>query len=307
MQNLVSIIVPCYNAESYIKKCLESILLQTYINIEIIIINDGSTDNSLNICQELQKQDKRIKIINQENKGASIARLEGIKQAKGEYLSFVDSDDFIEPNYIELLVYAIEKHHTSIAACNMIKHQACEAPKIIRNNHSRILNEEELHKRFFNYEFWGFWGKIYKKDVFENIYFPKATINEDYVVMAQLFNKYKHIAYIETPLYHYLIHNNESLSKTRLSLKMMDEWTNKHWCYQYYKNNNSIWIRHAEAQAAETCSKLIRIIGNHKEYKIQKQTMISFLKKHIYTLMFNESLVFGVKIMIIFQLISLKK
>lgn len=304
MQNLVSIIVPCYNAESYIKKCLESIFLQTYINIEIIIINDGSTDNSLNICQELQKQDKRIRIINQENKGASIARLEGIKQAKGEYLSFVDSDDFIEPDYIELLVYAIEKHQTSIAACNMVKHQADESPKIIKNYHSQILNEEELHKRFFSYDFWGFPGKLYKKGIFENIYFPKATINEDYVVMAQLFSQFKQIAYIDIPLYHYLIHNNVSLSNTKLSLKMMDEWNNKLWCYQYYKENKLKWIRHAEAQCAETCCKLIYAIGRNKNYYIQKKEMQHFLKHHFVSLLLNPFLIKGIKLIMGYRMIQ---
>lgn len=300
----ISVIIPMYNAESHIERCLNSVIKQTYSKLEIILINDGSTDQSLNICQELQKEDKRIRIINQENKGASIARLEGIKQAKGEYLSFVDSDDLIELDYIELLVYTIEKHHTSIAACNMVKHQANESPKIIRNNHSRILNKEELHKRFFNYEFWGFWGKIYKKDVFENIYFPKATINEDYVVMAQLFNKYKHIAYIETPLYHYLINNNESLSNTRLSLKMMDEWTNKLWCYQYYKNNNSIWVRYAEAQCAETCCKLIYAIGRNKEYYIYKKEMQSFLRQHFFSLLFNPYLIKGIKLIMGYRVVQ---
>ena len=227
MEDLVSIIVPIYNAEKYIISCISCIQKQTYLHLEIILINDGSTDNSLNICQQLQLQDKRIKIINQENKGASIARLEGIKQAKGEYLAFVDSDDIIEPDYIELLVTAIEKHQTLIAACNMVKHNENESPSIIKDKHSRILDEEELHKRFFNYDFWGFPGKLYHKNVFKGIYFPKATINEDYVVMAQLFDKYKQIAYIDIPLYHYLIHHNESLSNTRLSLKMMDEWINK--------------------------------------------------------------------------------
>lgn len=304
MQYLVSIIVPCYNADIYIKKCLESILQQTYIKLEIIIINDGSTDNSLNICQQLQLQDKRIKIINQENKGASIARLEGIKQAKGEYLSFVDSDDTIEPDYIEQLINAVEKHQTLIATCNMIKHLESESPTIIKNNHSQILDEEELHKRFFNYEFWGFWGKIYKKNVFKDIYFPKATINEDYVVMAQLFNKYKQIAYINIPLYHYLIHHNESLSNTRLSLKMMDEWINKLWCYHYYKKRNSKWTSYAEAQAVESCCKLINAIGNNNEYHAFKREMQTFLKQHFFSLLFNPHLIKGIKFIMGYRMIQ---
>lgn len=304
METLVSIIIPLYNAEKYIQLCLSSALKQTYSNIEIILVNDGSTDKSLNICQELQKEDKRIRIINQENKGASIARLEGIKQAKGKYLTFVDSDDVIEPDYIELLVNALEKHQVAIVACNIVKHQVCESPKIIRSNHSQILNEEELHKRFFNYDFWGFPGKLYKKGIFENIYFPKATINEDYVVMAQLFNKYNHIAYIDILLYHYLIHNNVSLSNTKLSLKMMDEWNNKLWCYQYYKNKRLKWVKHAEAQCAETCCKLIYAIGGNKEYYIYKKEMQSFLRQHFFSLLFNPYLIKGIKLIMGYRMIQ---
>lgn len=304
MKNLVSIIIPIYNAEKYIQHCIFSVLVQTYTNIEIILVNDGSTDNSSTICLELQKQDKRIKIINQENKGASIARLEGIKQSKGEYLSFVDSDDFIEPDYIELLVKAIDIHHATIAACNMVKHEVNESPKIIRNNHTQILDEEELHKRFFNYDFWGFWGKIYKKNVFEEIYFPKATINEDYVVMAQLFHKYKEIAYIDIPLYHYLIHNNESLSNTQLSLKMMDEWINKLWTYQFFQRENSKWTKHAEAQVAETCCKLIATIGNNKEYNLFKKEMQSFIRQHFFSLLFNPHLIRGIKFIMGYRMIQ---
>ena len=304
MEDLVSIIVPIYNAEKYIIPCISSIQRQTYLNLEIIFINDGSTDNSLNICQQLQLQDKRIKIINQENKGASIARLEGIKQAKGKYLAFVDSDDIIEPDYIELLLTAIEKHQTLIAACNMIKHYENESPSITKNEKTRILDEEELHKRFFNYDFWGFPGKLYHKNVFKGIYFPKATINEDYVVMAQLFDKYKQIAYIDIPLYHYLIHHNESLSNTRLSLKMMDEWINKYWCYKFYQKKSSKWLSYAEAQVVETCCKLINAIGNNNEYHKFKKEMQTFLKQHFFSLLFNPHLIKGIKFIMSYRMIQ---
>lgn len=301
-RDYVSIIIPIYNAEKYLRKCIFSVIKQTYKYLEILLINDGSSDNSLKLCLQLQQLDKRIKIINQKNKGASIARLEGIKHSKGQYLSFVDSDDIIEADYIEHLLIAIQKHKTSIAACNMIKHDENTSPNITRNYNSKILEENELHKRFFNYEFWAFWGKIYKKEVFRNIYFPKATINEDYVVMAQLFSKYKQIAYIDITLYHYLTHDNETLSNTQLSLKMMDEWINKLWCYNFYKKNNSKWIRHAEAQVAETCCKLIAAIGSSKKYDRFKREMQYFLKTHLFSLYTNRNLTKGIKFLFIYRI-----
>lgn len=301
---LISLIIPIYNSERYLHHCIASIINQSYQSLEIILINDGSTDNSLNICQQLQKQDSRIKIINQENKGASIARLEGIKQAKGEFLIFVDSDDIVEPDYVEQLYNALQKHHTMIAACGMIKHTASENVKINKDKRPQLLEENELHKRFFNYELWGFGGKIYHKSVFTDIYFPKATINEDYVVMAQLFLKHKRISFIDIPLYHYLIHNNESLSNTRLSHKMMDEWTNKLWVYQFYQKNNKKWLKHAEAQVAETCCKLIHAIGSNKEFYTYKRVMQSFLKQHFIFLLFNPYLVKGIKLIIGYRMIQ---
>ncbi len=304
MYTLISIIIPIYNAEKYIYQCISSILKQTWKHIEIILINDGSTDKSLEICQQLQQQDYRLIIINQENKGASIARLEGIKNSHGEYLIFVDSDDIVEDDYVELLYNALKKHHTMIATCNIIKHHEKEKVTVDRKHTSQVLKDTELHNRFFHYDFWGFPGKLYKKEVFDNIYFPKATINEDYVVMAQLFHKYKEIAYIDISLYHYLIHNNESLSNTRLSPKMLDEWTNKLWCYHFYKENAPKWEKHAEAQVAETCCKLIAAIGNNIEYKKAKKEMQSFLRKHFCSLLFNPNLIKGIKGIMCYRIIQ---
>lgn len=103
-ESLVSVIVPVYNAEKYLKKCMESILKQTYENIELILINDGSIDKSLDICNQFSKRDRRIRVIDKDNSGVSDTRNLGIMLAKGKYLCFVDSDDYIEENYIEKMI-----------------------------------------------------------------------------------------------------------------------------------------------------------------------------------------------------------
>ena len=97
----ISVIVPVYNVESYLRKCLSSIACQTYSNLEIICINDGSSDNSLAICLEYQQKDPRFRVINQENKGLAAVRNRGIREAKSEYLAFIDSDDYVDPDFIE--------------------------------------------------------------------------------------------------------------------------------------------------------------------------------------------------------------
>ena len=101
MEDLVSIIVPVYNTEKYLSKCLDSIVNQTYKNLEIILINDGSTDNSKAICEDFAKKDKRIQVINKENSGVSVSRNKGLSLAKGNYIAFIDADDYAELNYIE--------------------------------------------------------------------------------------------------------------------------------------------------------------------------------------------------------------
>ena len=116
--NLISIIVPVYNTEMYVSKCIESILSQTYKNFELILVNDGSTDNSIFICNSYAIKDNRVNLINKENEGVSKARNTGIENATGKYITFVDSDDYISPNYLEVLINSIEETKADLAICN---------------------------------------------------------------------------------------------------------------------------------------------------------------------------------------------
>lgn len=117
MKDLVSVVIPIYNVEKYLRKCIETVIDQTYTNIEIILVNDGSTDNSLQICNQFKEKDKRIKVINKKNGGLSDARNVGIKNAQGKYICFIDSDDFISEKYIEELHNLIVENKAQIAVC----------------------------------------------------------------------------------------------------------------------------------------------------------------------------------------------
>ncbi len=299
---IISVIIPIYNAVPYLHRCIDSVLTQSYQQIEVVLVDDGSTDGSGTLCDLFQKKDPRIKVIHQPNKGASYARKNGLEWCLGEYITFVDSDDVIEPDYLGEMLHALLEQNTPIAACGIAKHKEGENVAISREKGScKLLKEEELHHRFFRYEFWGFWGKMYSKHVFDGIYFPQATINEDYVVMAQLFHKHKQMAYVDIPLYHYLIHEI-SLSNQKLSLRMMEEWTNKLWCYNFYYKNNSKWLKYAEAQAAETCCKLLGCIDGKRKYAIYNHEMRKFLKLHCLSLLCSRHLVTGLKFMIIKRL-----
>lgn len=298
---LISIIIPVYNAGSYLERCLYAIKNQSYIDWSCVLVNDGSNDESAIICDKWAKEEPRIKVIHQENKGASIARQVGIAVAEGEYLSFVDADDVVEPDYLEKLYTALIENNTEIAACDLIKHMEGIEVEPNRNSKSRILEHNELHQRFFKYDFWGYPGKLYKREIFDGIYYPQATINEDYVVMAQLFHKCQCMAYVPIPLYHYMIHEG-SLSNQQISARAIEELYNKKWVVEFYKKNDKQYIPQAEAQLTETCIKLIRMISEGKKKKVydkEYRDMKSFLRSNLFSITRNPNLLLGLKIMAI--------
>lgn len=296
---MISIIIPVYNAGLYLDRCLRSVKSQTYSKWECVLVNDGSKDDSGSICDKWQSEDSRFRVIHQNNQGASVARQVGIATAKGEYLSFVDADDVVEPDYLEKLYFFLCDFDAEIAACDFIKHRESESVIVDRNPLPRILESEELHQRFFKYEFWGYPGKIYKREVFDGIYFPKATINEDYVVMAQLFHKCQRMAYVHVSLYHYMMHEG-SLSNTMISQRAMDEYNNKVWVLDFYRKNDPRYVSHAEAQLTETCIKLLRMIreaGKLQAFLKEYHEIRSFLRSHLFAILHNPHLLLGLKLM----------
>lgn len=221
-QNLISVIIPVYNTEQYLKKCLDSILNQTYTNLEVICINDGSTDKSLKILNNYVKTDKRIKIINQNNLGASYSRNVGIKNAKGEWISFIDSDDYVDLKLYENLINAYNKDNSfSIYCFNGVIISPQDSP-----------NDENL-RRFFYMNNWknndnnlyqfsdclnpfygnlGIWNKIYKTDFLRkyNIFF-KNSIFEDQLFAIESMIKADYIYLDNQNFYYYVQHSGSTM------------------------------------------------------------------------------------------------
>lgn len=204
MNELVSIIVPVYNTEKYLNKCLNSILTQTYKNIEVILINDGSTDNSLKVCKEYEKKDKRIKLINKENEGLSATRNLGILTAKGKYIGFIDSDDFIEEDMFKNLYEDMINNNSDISICEMTNSE-----KYLKENKTTkvevLNNKEAIFKLLYDNEINNYAGnKLIKKEMFENIKFPIGRKFEDLAIMHYLIEKAKTITYNSYIGYHYI-------------------------------------------------------------------------------------------------------
>lgn len=290
---MISVIIPVYNAEKWLNRCIDSVLAQTLSDWELILIDDGSTDDSPTICDQAAASDERIRVIHQENQGASLARRNGIAEAKGEYISFVDSDDWVEANYLEVLLTTTRKYDSPLVACSSREKET--------TGETRLQTKDELQTRFFHYDFWAFYGKLYHHSVFGGIYFPQHTINEDYVVMAQLFHKYPTLPFIPQRLYHYNEHES-GLSHQGLSPRMFDEYHNKLWVLNFYKDNNPTYVPHAKAQLAETCIKLCREVREQtqrKEFASEYQLARGFLQKNLFSLMLNRHFLLGLKAMVI--------
>jgi glycosyltransferase involved in cell wall biosynthesis len=218
----VSIIIPIYNSEKYLRKCLDSIINQTFQKIEIILVNDGSKDNSLNIMNEYKAKDRRIKVINQENQGQGEARNNGIKIACGNYITFVDSDDWIAENHIENLYKILINNNADISVCNM----AMIMEENLKNIKSKMFTFEEmtgkdaikellLDKQLKSYP----WGKLYKKAIFieNNIFFPKKMFYEDLAIILQAFFFSNKVVFSNNYSYFYLQNSDSSTRKPNIN------------------------------------------------------------------------------------------
>lgn len=213
----ISIIIPIYNVEKYLPACVESILQQTYKNLEIILVDDGSPDRCPVICDDLAQKDDRIRVIHQKNKGLSGARNTGIENARGDYLIFVDSDDTVEQTLVEELYTYAEKWNCAIVACG--RNYIFEDGQIvckIAHDESKVYGFEEAMQEMNSFRLFDMsaWAKIYRRELFEDIRFPEGKLSEDYYIMYKLFDKAQTIGYVAKPLYNYL-QRQSSISRNK--------------------------------------------------------------------------------------------
>ncbi|MBQ9076269.1 MAG: glycosyltransferase [Muribaculaceae bacterium] len=292
----ISVIVPVYNSEKFLERCVDSILAQTFTDFELILVDDGSVDTSGEICDNYAKYYANISVLHVENSGASIARKIGVKNAKGEYVAFVDSDDYVKGSYLESLFSLIVRYNTRISACGV----CCLKNENKQNETGResdcVLDFDSLMSRFFKYEFWGFPGKLYKKNIFENIIFPVETISEDYYVMAQIFLKEKIMPATDSQLYYYEKHEN-SLSNMNLSIRSFEEFYNVKNTYNMIKTESPEYRCFALGNAMESCIKLLwQSRYKKKEYRKERGMMLSFLREHLCEILFAKNIYWKYKV-----------
>ncbi len=205
MNNLISVVVPIYKVEKYLDECINSIIHQTYTNLEIILVDDGSPDNCPKMCDEWAKKDERIKVIHKKNGGLSDARNAGLAIATGEYISFIDSDDFLELDLYKLAIENLNSENAQIFAFGRYYVYGDQREVHQKQNVKLIMNSEEALDTMnkFGYYDVAAWDKVYKRSLFDEIIYPVGKISEDWFVTYKLIDRADKIIYDSKPLYNY--------------------------------------------------------------------------------------------------------
>lgn len=220
---LISIIVPVYNVEQYLEKCVNSIINQTYKNLEIILVDDGATDSSGKLCDELAKIDNRIKVYHKENGGLSDARNYGVERATGDYIGFVDSDDYIDAEMYEKLYEAIKKENVDVAECNLKIIYPEREELFTEQNYYNVCTKQEYLEEYLKIEkiFGSACVRLIKSDIAKKLKFPVGKLYEDTYYAYDLIEKVDRCVIMNNPYYNYLMREN-SITNTKFNPRIFD-------------------------------------------------------------------------------------
>ena len=231
MQDLISIIVPIYNVEHYLKECLDSIIYQSHKNLEIILVDDGSTDNSGEICDCYKENDSRIKVFHTSNKGLSAARNLGMLHATGSYIGFVDSDDVISGDMYQILYGVTQDYNAQIAECRCIRGYRIEEKSFSnRNEKVYCYTGKEAAERNLRPDLRsrrpgeGVYTKLYKREIISDLWFPEGRIHEDYLFICRALMRCANYCLFDGTLYLYRIREG-SITQASFNMKDMDRLT----------------------------------------------------------------------------------
>lgn len=279
MTPLVSIIIPIYNADKYLTRCLDSIVNQTYTNLEIILINDGSSDKSPTICNKYATKDNRITLINKTNEGVSVARNIGIQKSSGEYITFLDADDWIVSNYIEQLMTPFENEDIDISICDyQICNDYISTPLESNHNFSYSDAREYLleNQKKGNFATIVPWGKIFKKKIISDIFFPEKLHFEDEATIYKFFYASKQIAECNYKAYFYFQSKN-GLTKSVYPKHPEDAVKVFEAQYDFFKRkNDSAFFQQTLATLLWKCLTLYIVKKNKRDYA--KNKIAQYLK-----------------------------
>jgi len=289
-ENLITIIIPVYNVENYLSECVESVIAQSYKNLEIILVDDGSKDSSGKICDELATKDDRIKVIHKENGGLSDARNVGIEASSGDFICFVDSDDIIDKNFVLIHYNALISNEADLSVClykkfvdksELLNLNQTKNPEIVKMNKNELINQLFLRN---NIHYICACTKMYKKQIFNDLRFDKGRLYEDEFIVYKVFNSCENAVFINSELYFYRGRPGSITRQASFKEKNLDSFYAIESCYNFFKNTefeqpalnrlvNSTAYSYCAAKSVNAEKKILKFLfTKFKEYyKINKQ------------------------------------
>ena len=244
-EKLISVIVPVYNTKKYLPKCLDSILNQTYSNLEVIVISDGSTDGSNDVIMEYAEKDNRLVAIFQENSGVTKTRAKGISLANGEYLGFVDSDDTIESDMYEILLRNMVEYEADISHCGYRLFRQNDVVSFYGTEDLLVLNHDDGIKELLSGQRIepGMWNKLYKAELFNDLDYDKEIrINEDFLINALVFDKSVRTVFYDITKYNYYMRSNSASHAKVNNYKLYDPIKVSENILELFTNSHSLYI-----------------------------------------------------------------
>lgn len=280
---MISVIVPVYKVVPYLRQCVESIFIQTYRDLEILLIDDCSPDECGEICEEYKERDVRIKVFHTENMGLSAARNFGLRKSTGEYIGFVDSDDWIEPDMYEVLLKGITDADISVCGFASAVQRMQPAEAVYYGTDAlRALLDEKLNNHV--------WNKLYRRELFDGLLFPEGRNYEDTAVMHRIVDRAKAVAAVSGVKYHYQS-RQESISKTYTAENLIDYADARLGRYFFFRDEHQDLFEEKNEEllllAANGVSKVWRWwhgckAEEKKEYEEKISSLLSFSKESIY-------------------------
>lgn len=277
-EDMISIIVPVYNVEKYVYKCLYSLVHQTYKNLQIIVVDDGSTDASYEVASEFLEKDSRFEVYRKDNGGLSDARNFGLKYVKGKYICFVDSDDWVSEDYVETLRNLLrEEVDISCADFDLQYDNRSRLRKCPMKNKTYSASEAMIELcRDTRLQITA-WGKMYRAELFDGIFFETGRVYEDVAIMHQLFSKARNISCTSRVVYHYNL-RSDSIAHQNTSKNNMDYFLSFSQRYNYLEDETANW--YTLKRCLQSCYKVL-YLSNGLIYAEEDLRMVkSFWEKH---------------------------
>ena len=288
MGEKISVIVPIYKVEQYLNRCVDSIINQTYTNLEIILVDDGSPDNCPKICDEYAKIDDRIKVIHKENGGLSDARNAGLEIATGDYIAFVDSDDWVHKDMYRILYENIIKNKADIAECSTKKVEEYEEDFNLKEEFEvNIYSKEKSMKALIHEDIvqQTVWNKLYKRELVDDLLFEKGKFHEDEFWTYKVIDRCNCLVHIDIEMYYYF-QRQDSIMGQDYSIKRLDALEGRYNRYLYIKQKYPVFIYEAKLNLFYLCIYYLQQALKSVD-KSQYKRSYDIIKKYIKNINFN--------------------